>query len=788
MDLTRATPKSLAAPLEIWTIREDDFSRGNSMLSETLFSLANGYIGTRGTFEEGAGDPNSSCEGTYLNGVYMREKIPYGENAAGFASHNHKMAPVPNGKSVRIFIGAEEFRPEKGTLHHHSQQLDMRRGLLTRHADWTSPSGKRLHLDSRRFVSLADSHLMALEISVTPLNFDGVLDIHSGLDCSSGSVQDNDDPRVGKLSLKDSLTLVEKHTDNGHGFLRHNTIGGDREICSAFSESISGPGAPDSLTWSTPDGIGMRHICPALQNQPVILTKYIAYFHKENSSKASLPQMAGHCLTAAASNGFDVLLEQHCQVLDDFWRDADITIDGDPALQQGMRFNLFHIFLSAGRDGRSNISAKGLTGPGYDGHYFWDTEIYIIPSLLYSMPDIARKLLEYRYHILPAARTRARQMGHGTGALYPWRTIGGEECSAFFPASTAQYHINAAIAYAIDHYYEVTEDWAFIGKYGAEMIFETARLWPGLGHFSARHQGQFCLYEVTGPDEYTAMVDNNFYTNAMAQRHLAIAVKIATEMAHLDPAAFRMLCNRIDLSDDEIALWAEMAEKMYLPYDKDLQINPQDDSFLDKPEWDFANVPKENYPLLLHYHPLVIYRHQVLKQADVILAMFLLGERYSIDLKRRNLDYYEPRTTHDSTLSSCIHSIICTEVGEASAAYDFFEDTARMDLDNHHHNSEYGVHTAAMAGSWMAVVNGFAGMRLHHSRLSFAPTLPKAWTGYHFSLRFRGRRITLSVTTDQVTYALTDGPELMILHEDQNVSLTKGAPVSRLLKVPGEKP
>lgn len=761
----------------IWEIREETLCLDNPMLWETLFALANGYFGTRGTLEEGASGKYASCEGTYLNGVYKKEEITYGETAAGFATHNHKMVQVPNGKSIRLFMGKEEFLPNEGTIGEHIRHLDMRRGILNRQVEWTSPSGKKIQLATRRFVSLANQHLMGLEYSVTPLNFSGTIRIQSCLESGYGHQGDKNDPRAGNLSIEQSLELTHAEISDGEGYFLHRVVDGDTEICSATKDVFMSPSVTLLSEIKGPGLIGTEYECRAQKNKTITLLKYVAYVHGKEKDKTDLKQQARTILSLAAKDGFDELLDQHCRKLDDFWNNSDIMISGDPLLQQGMRFNLFHIFQSVGKDGVCNISAKGLSGPGYDGHYFWDTEIYIIPFLLFTSPDIARKLLEFRYKILPQARERAREMSHDTGALYAWRTIGGEECSAYYPASTAQYHINSAIAYAINQYLEVTEDWAFILEYGAEILFETARIWPGIGRFSERRDGQFCLYEVTGPDEYTALVDNNFYTNAMAQRHLQAATDIAERMAESDPKAFQALCEKISLDREELQLWRKIAEKMYLPYDEELNINPQDDGFLDKPLWDMKNTPKEKHPLLLHYHPLVIYRHRVLKQADVILAMFLLGDRFSLDLKKHNLDYYEPLTTHDSTLSACIHSIECAEVGQYQQAYEFFQKTVRMDLDNHHDNTEYGLHTACMAGSWMSVVNGFAGMRIIKGQLTFTPFLPDHWQEYAFCIRFRGCKLRLSIHGKQAVYELIEGEELEIIHNEKVVPLIREQPV-----------
>lgn len=764
-------------PIEEWHIREDKPDMLHSTFTETIFSQANGYIGTRGTFEEGSVN-RASCEGMYLNGVYFREPYSYPENAYAFATHNNKMIQAPNSKAVRLEIDGETLLCGASALVNYQRLLDFRSGTLERSMRWVTAGGKEIDILIRRLVSLKDQHLFCLEYSITANNFSGPIRIASYLDAvySSGNY-DEDDPRVGQFSIKQSLQQIETSVQDGDALFVHHVKSGGFAIVSACRHVFTQgkPATTESMT--LPGQTGSVFECALEQGKPLTFVKYAAYHHGLPGEEETLKKTAHATLAGAAKAGFKTILADQQSILTGFWKNADVTIAGDPGLQQGLRFNMFSLFQSAGKDGRSNIAAKGLSGPGYDGHYFWDTEIYIIPFFVYSNPYVARKLLEYRYSILDAARARAGQMSHSKGALYAWRTIGGEECSAYYAAGTAQYHINAAIAYAIRQYYEATQDWEFIVQSGAEMLFETARIWPGLGHFNPRKDGKFCIYGVTGPDEYTAVVDNNFYTNAMARQHMRAALEIAQMVKERDPKAYKALAQKIGLDDNEIGEWQRIAEHMYLPYDETLGINPQDDSFLDKPRWDFDHTPAENYPLLLHYHPLVIYRHQVLKQADTVLAMVLLGDHFPADLKRRNLEFYEPLTTHDSTLSTCMYSIASSEAGKFKEAYEFFGDSVRMDIDNLHGNTEYGLHMACMAGSWMSVVMGFGGMRIWNSMLRFAPYLPEKWAGLSFHVLFKGDRVRVTVSPTEVTYELIEGKTMDILHGDTRMTLNADKPL-----------
>lgn len=750
-------------PAEPWSLSIDRLDPQQQMLAETLLSLANGYIGTRGTFEEPLDGQIASCEGTYLNGVYQREPITYGESAYGFASHNQKMLQVPNGKRLELLADGELLQASEQQPG--QRVLDMKNGVLIRRQQFITASGQRLSLVSRRFVSLADSQLMAIDWQLTADDSDMTVELWSWLDAAYRFNVNKDDPRVGQLSIEDALSVQQAQQQDRLQWMQHSVKGSDFQVASACLTEVDGELVSQRNIDDKQLAQCFRLTLPA--GKTVRLTKWVAYGHSEHGQAPDIVSW----LKTAASKGFAAQLAAHQQCWQQFWDGADLTLVGDDALQQGLRFNQFHLFQSAGRNGRASIGAKGLTGHGYDGHYFWDSEIYVVPSLAISQPAVARKMLEYRIHTLPAARQRAIEMSHDSGALYAWRTIGGEECSAYFPAGTAQYHINAAVAYGFKTYLTATGDLDLLWQGGAEVVMETARLWRQLGHFNPRKGNQFCIDGVTGPDEYTAIVSNNFYTNAMARMHLSFAAELSQRLAADNPLAWQELVAKLVLTDEEVRDWQYTAEHMYLPFDEQRGIHKQDDSFLDKAPWDFANTPKDHYPLLLHYHPLVIYRHQVLKQADVVLAMYLLDDAFSREQKARNLTYYEPLTTHDSTLSSCIHAIEFAEVGQLERAYAFFYDTVRMDLDNHHGNTEYGVHIACMAGSLASVVNGFGGLRLRADGPHFHPRLPAQWQQLTFKVHYAGRVIRFSAEGDKASYQLVSGQPLTVFHHGQPLAL-----------------
>ncbi|NIA57293.1 glycoside hydrolase family 65 protein [Massilia sp. TW-1] len=755
-----------AIAAEPWRIREDALEPARAFLHETLFTLGNGWIGMRGTPDEGTtGGAGQTLEGTYLNGFHDTESIRYPENAYGLARVNEFMLNVPNAKRVAAVVDGERFALDTGRVLAWERTLDFRTGLLVRTVEWETSTGKRLRIASRRLVALSRKHVAAIEYAVTPLNFSGTVRIVADVDADVTNLQAGDDPRVGSALTGPSLVEVAREVGAQDVLLLQKTRHSGFTLATA---TASVPSAASAVRVE-PVALGQAFEADVAQGATFTVHKYVAYASSRDMRDAAAGPHARAEVAAARDAGFVALAAEQAAYLARFWIDADVAIAGDDALQQGVRFNQFHLLQSVGRDGRTNIAAKGVTGEGYEGHYFWDTEIYVFPFFLYSRPEIARALLQYRYNGLPKARERARQMAHDKGALYPWRTIAGEECSAYFPAGTAQYHINADVAYSIRLYLLATSDFDFMAEQGAEIVLETARIWTGIGSYDRK--GRFCINEVTGPDEYTALVNNNYYTNAMARMHMTFAADVAERLRSERPADYARVAHAIGLDDAEIRAWRAASAAMFLPYDDDLGIHEQDDSFLSKKVWDFANTPKENYPLLLHYHPLVIYRHQVCKQADVVLALLLLSKEFSLDDKRRDFEFYERVTTHDSSLSSCIFSIVASEIGDKQKAYAYFMETARLDLDNTHANTQYGVHTAAMAGTWLGVAYGFAGMRLDEAGLRFAPTLPAQWTGYRFKVQVRGALLDVAIDATGTDYRLLRGDQLNFAHAGTPVAL-----------------
>lgn len=766
-------------PINSWEIVENNFDINTNSISETVFSLGNGYIGMRGNFEEGYNGPlNTSFDGTYINGFFEKEPITYGEIAYGYAKYNETMLNVTNGKIIKIYICGEEFSLFSGTLHDYKRTLDMKNGILKREMVWESCSGKKIIISIIRLVSLVNKNIAAIDYEITPLNFDGEIKIVSSLDGDVKNLEESKDPRIGAALKGNILDVLDKECSGSFGLVFQRTKGTEFYLMCGMENQLKVRNSYSLKNIIEEKKVSVEYTIDAKKDEKIVLSKYISYFtSKEYPPYKELRKMTEESLIKAKNDGFESLLNEQYKFLYEFWENSNVEIDGDEEILQGMRFNIFHLLQSCGRDGLTSISAKGLTGEGYGGHYFWDTEIFIFPFFLYTNPDISKSLLMYRYNTLDKARERAREMSHKKGALFPWRTIDGEECSAYYPAGTAQYHINADIAYAIKKYMECTDDIDFLIKYGAEMIFETVRIWMDIGFFNPHLDNKFCINGVTGPDEYTAIVNNNLYTNSMARMHLKFAFEVYEFLNKKYRSQLEEICSNIGLSFDEVLMWEKAYKNMYIPYEDKLKMHPQDDSFLNKKLWNFEETPKENYPLLLHYHPLVIYRHQVLKQADVLLAEFLLWNEFDNEDIKRDFDYYEKITTHDSSLSSCIHSIMACYIGYYDKAYDYFLRTARMDLDNLQGNSDYGAHMACMGGTWMCLIFGFGGLRTDKKTIKFNPYLPYGWKSYSFKINFGDCKIKIAVYKKYTEYKLLNGEKLTFYHKSKRVTIKKGEKV-----------
>jgi alpha,alpha-trehalose phosphorylase len=781
----RLRPPSRDYPADEWNVIEKAFRPEFLAQLETMLALGNGYLGMRGCPDEGG--PNAE-NGTFINGFYETRPIIYGEEAYGFARTGQTICNVTESKIIKLFVDDEPFWLPNAALLSYDRRLNMKAGTLDREILWETPAGKQVSITSRRLISFVNRHVAAISYRVTLLNAQASVVISSEMATNeSGARSAENDPRLARAFSGRILHPRTSYSKDRRIVLCHATEKSGFTLTCATDSALESSCPHSYKAAHTADFGQVAFTVEAQPGSPIQLTKYMVYHTSQTASAEELSGRAESTMDRVVSQGFQQLLASQEQYMDDFWRRSDVRIRdiredrtkrSTVEIQQAIRFNLFHILQASARAEDTGVPAKGLTGQAYEGHYFWDTEIYLLPFLTYTSPRIARNLLTFRHKMLPQARARAQELGH-RGAMFPWRTISGEEASAYYAAGTAQYHINADIVYALRKYVQATGDESFLCDYGAEMLVETARLWADLGFYSDAKGGKFCINGVTGPDEYNAVVNNNAYTNLMARENLRYAAQVVEFLRKAEPDAYDALVRKTALEPSEVNAWTRAAENMYVPYDEKLKIIPQDDSFLDREPWDFRNTPPDRYPLLLFYHPLNIYRKRVIKQADVVLAMFLLGDVFPIEMKKRNFDFYDPLTTGDSSLSSCVEAIIAAQTGDMDKAIRYGMAALLMDLADVGGNVKDGCHIASMGGTWMMLTYGFGGMREHDGTLSFWPRrAPEENAILRFPLTYHGRMLEIEIGLDKVEYALREGERLVIRHETEEVELTRENPLA----------
>ncbi len=753
-------------PVEPWCLRETELKLDLLAQAESVFALSNGHIGWRANLDEG--EPHG-LPGAYLNGVYEMRPLPYAERGYGFPESGQTVVNVTNGKVIRLLVDDEPLDIRYGELRSHERLLDFRSGALSRTMEWASPAWL-VRINTRRVVSLTQRAICAISYEVEPVDGPARLVVQSELVANEQLPDLGGDPRVA-AALRAPLRS-ETHGARGTGaLLVHVTKKSGLRVGTGMSHVVECPGDCGIDAESFPD-IGRVTITAFLRpGQRLRFVKFVAYGWSGIRSLPAVRDQVEAALSAARRTGWDGLVAEQRAFLDDFWDRADVQLDGDTEIQQAVRFGLFHLLQSGARAEARAIPAKGLTGPGYDGHTFWDQEMFVLPAFIYTVPDAAAAALRWRHSTLDHAYERARQLNL-KGAAFPWRTINGEECSGYWPAGTAAFHIGADIADAVSRYVHATGDQAFERTVGLELLVGTARLFRSLGHHDAA--GGFRIDGVTGPDEYSAIADNNVYTNLMAQRNLRSAAEAAKR--HPDKA------HELGVDEEEMASWRDAAETMFIPYDEALGVHPQNELFTSHEVWDFANTPPDKYPLLLHYTYFDLYRKQVVKQADLVLAMQICPDVFTEEQKARNFEYYERLTVRDSSLSACTQSAVAAQVGQLRVAYDYLAEAALMDLADLEHNTRDGLHIASLTGAWNALVTGFGGMHRHNSTIGFAPRLPEGISRLAFTVTVQGRRLRVQVTDSAASYLLAEGDPLEILHYGKAVTVSIAQPL--VLQVP----
>ncbi|HWU27529.1 MAG TPA: glycosyl hydrolase family 65 protein, partial [Microbacterium sp.] len=753
-------------PVDPWRLIETRYD--DDGVSETLFSVGNGYLGLRGNHIEGRG---AHEHGTFINGLHETWPIRHAEQAYGFAEVGQTIVNAPDAKVMRVYIDDEPLSFDETEIHEYSRVLDMRTGVLSRTVVWVTPSGKRVRMHDERIVSFDERHLAVLRLEVVVENADApvtiscqLLNRQDGAGIYAGDPMASKsegkagfDPRKAEKITERVLQPVEYWQDGLRSALSYRVNDSGMSVAVVADHLIETENDYSARTLIEPDIAKNVFRVQAKAGVPIRISKIVSYHSSRGVPPRELVDRCRRSLDRVGVEGVDALFHAQEAWLAAFWERSDVRIAGHDDLQQATRWCLFQLAQAASRADGTGVPAKGLTGSGYSGHYFWDTEIYVLPFLTYTSPQWAKNALRARVLMLPAARRRAAQLNEA-GALFPWRTINGEEASAYYAAGTAQYHINADVSYALGKYVRATGDEEFLRREGADIAVETARLWATLGFWRGTNgHSTFHIHGVTGPDEYTTVVNDNLFTNVMARYNLRLAARVVREMAEQDPSAYAALVERTGLDAGEREAWDRAAEAIHIPFSEALRIHPQDSLFLEREVWDLEGTSPDQRPLLLHYHPLVIYRFQVLKQADVVLALFLQGNHFTDEEKLADFDYYDPLTTGDSTLSAVVQSIMAAEVGYQDLAREYFEQALFVDLGNLHHNSSDGVHVASAGGVWTALVSGFGGMRDHDGLLSFDPRLPADWPELSYALQWHGSQLQVTVTREALRLEVRSG-------------------------------
>jgi alpha,alpha-trehalose phosphorylase len=760
--------------VEPWTIREVELDTSLLGYTESVFALSNGHIGLRGNLDEG--EPHGT-PGTFLNAFYEARPLPYAETAYGNPDEGQTILNVTNGKVIRLLIDDEQFDVRYGDLLQHERVLDLREGHLQREVHWRSPTGREVKVRSTRMVSFVHRSLAAIELVVEACDPGTRLVVQSELVANEPMpTGDIEDPRVSAV-LEDPL-VPEYHANHEmRCTLIHSTRRSGLRMAAAMDHVIEGPDGTVTSCESEPDLARVTITTELDAGQTVRVLKFLAYGWSSQRSRPSLRDQAEAALASAQRAGWDGLCEDQRAYLADFWDRADVELDGDTAIQQAVRFGLFQALQAGARSERRGIPAKGLTGSGYDGHSFWDMDSFTLPVLTYTAPDAAADALRWRQAILPEARERATELGR-VGAAFPWRTIRGKECSGYWPAGTAAFHVNADIADAVRRYRFVTGDDEFEHQTGVELLVETARLWRSLGHHDA--VGTFRIDGVTGPDEYSAIADNNVFTNLMAARNLVEAA----EACKRHPGR----AGELGVDEEEMAGWRDAAARIAIPFDEELDVHQQAEGFTRHRRWDFEKTEPADYPLLLSAPYYELYRSQVVKQADLTLALYMCGDSFTADQKAKDFAFYEGITVRDSSLSACGQAIVAAEVGHMELAYDYFGETALVDLRDLAGNTDHGLHLASLSASWLVVAAGFGGLRDYQDTLAFAPRLPPRLTRIVFRLLFRGSRLKVDIRPKEATYEVVSGDPVELTHHGEVLTVAPGEPETRDIPAPPRRP
>ncbi|MGG3509146.1 glycoside hydrolase family 65 protein [Paenibacillus lautus] len=742
--------------LDEWSIIEEGFDPHTHEISESIFSIGNGFMGQRANFEESYS--GSSLQGSYMAGVYYPDKTRVGWWKNGYPEYFAKVLNSTNWIGIGIEIDGAPLDLAKSTVKDFVRELNMKEGFLSRSFTAVMEDGKELKVEAVRFVSIVRHEIGAIRYTVTPLNFAGELTITPYLD---GDVKNKDSNYDEKFWLE-----VFKEAAQGSAALTVKTKKLDFHVTSVMSYAILKNGEKLELQAELVEKekyAGNRVGIPVSEGEVITIYKYVANVTSRNHGFGELVDAARAVLEPAARTGFELLLKEQADAWGDKWKESDIVIEGDVAAQQAIRFNIFQLNQTySGEDDRLNIGPKGFTGEKYGGSTYWDTEAYCLPFYLSTADaSISRNLLIYRYKHLEKAKENAKKLGFTKGALYPMVTMNGEECHNEWEITFEEIHRNGAIAYAIYNYVNYTGDFSYLGQYGLEVLVEISRFWEERVNYVPA-KDQYMMLGVTGPNEYENNVNNNWYTNRIASWTMEYTLDVLEYLKENENSRYAELTAKLALQDVETTKWQDIISKMYYPVDEELGVFLQQDGFLNKELVPVKELAPVHLPLNQNWSWDRILRSVYIKQADVLQGLFFLGDQYDLATKKRNFDFYEPFTVHESSLSPCVHSILACELGYQEKAYEMYLRTARLDLDNYNNDTEDGCHTTSMAGTWMSVVHGFGGLRVKDSVLHLNPFIPGHWSSFSFKVMFRGSRLKVNVKgKETIIVNETDTPAVL---------------------------
>lgn len=762
-----------------WNVIEESFHADNLRAFESIFSLGNGRLGQRGNFEETYS--SDTLQGSYLAGISFLDKTRVGWWKNGYPNYFTRIPNAPNWSGIIVRLIDEELDLALWDVDSFERRLDMKEGISYRDFQVTSPKGHKLKVHVEHITSMANQNLCIIKYSVTSVNYEGKISLVPFI---------NGDVKHETSNFNEKMwNILRAETTSEYAYLWTQTRHEDSQVCSCmtyqlFKNSKEITGNPIKIEKEKMTGFSIG--ADVKPGERVTLIKYTAVLSSLYYDRQLLVDEAVSESKKAKAIGWDALVNEHKKVWEDIWNETDVIIDGDPEAQQGIRFNIFQLNQTyRGDDPRLNIGSKGFTGEKYGGNTYWNTELCCVPFFLLSNPkDVARNLLLYRYNHLPKAIENAKKLGFSGGAaLYPMVTINGDECHNEWEITFEEIHRNSIIAYAIMLYTTMTGNKEYVAHYGLEVLIAISRFWSQRVSFSQPKQ-KYVILGVTGPNEYENNVDNNWYTNYSCIQCLNVTLEYLEMIALEYPDEYARIRRKTSFDKEETYRWKEIIDNMYMPEDKELGIFVQHDGYLDKELKTVQDIPTNERPINQHWSWDRILRSCYIKQSDVLLGLYLYYTNFDKEFIRRNFDFYEPRTVHESSLSPYLHSILASRVGYLDKAYNLFLHATRLDLDDYNNELEQGLHITSMAGGWLAIVRGFAGMQVLEGLMSFSPTIPQKWNSYTFKINFRGRTLQLCINKRNIEVRLIKGPSLKIKVYEKEYILEENNPaiISTIIK------